>query len=71
MSENLKKYLKMQINLKRLTKEQVIEKYPQMKEYLEEEQQMDIADRERLVQVEDRAKSNTKRIDEHDNEIEN
>ncbi len=31
---------------------------------------MDIADRERLVQVEDRAKSNTKRIDEHDNEIE-
>ncbi len=37
MSENLKKYLKMQINLKRLTKEQVIEKYPQMKEYLEEE----------------------------------
>lgn len=37
MSENLKKYLKMQINLKRLTKEQVIEKYPQMQEYLEEE----------------------------------
>lgn len=37
MSENTKKYLKMQITLNRLTKEQVIEKYPQMKEYLEEE----------------------------------
>lgn len=37
MSENLKKYLKMQITLNRLTKEQVIEKYPQMQEYLEEE----------------------------------
>ena len=30
---------------------------------------MEIADRERLVQVEDRAKSNTKRIDEHEDEI--
>lgn len=37
MSENTKKYLKMQVTLNRLTKEQVIEKYPQMKEYLEEE----------------------------------
>lgn len=37
MDEKTKKYLKMQINLKRLTKEQVIEKYPQMQEYLEEE----------------------------------
>lgn len=37
MSENLKKYLKMQITLNRLTKEQVIEKYPEMQEYLEEE----------------------------------
>lgn len=37
MSENLKKYLKMQVTLKRLTKEQVIEKYPEMQEYLEEE----------------------------------
>lgn len=31
---------------------------------------MDNMDRERLVQVEERAKSNTKRIDEHDSEIE-
>lgn len=31
---------------------------------------MEISERERLVQVEDRAKSNTKRIDEHDQEIE-
>ncbi len=37
MSENTKKYLKMQVTLNRLTKEQVIEKYPQMQEYLEEE----------------------------------
>lgn len=37
MSENLKKYLKMQITLNRLTKEQVIEKYPEMQDYLEEE----------------------------------
>lgn len=34
MSENTKKYLKMQISLNRLTKEQVIEKYPEMQEYL-------------------------------------
>lgn len=31
---------------------------------------MEVSERERLVQVEDRAKSNTKRLDEHDNEIE-
>lgn len=31
---------------------------------------MNDMDRERLVQVEDRAKSNTKRLDEHDSEIE-
>ncbi len=37
MSENLKRYLKMQISLNRLTKEQVLEKYPEMQEYLEEE----------------------------------
>lgn len=36
MSENLKKYLKMQIKLNKLTKEQVIEKYPDMEEYLAE-----------------------------------
>lgn len=30
---------------------------------------MEISERERLVQVEDRAKSNTKRIDEHDEQI--
>ena len=37
MSENLKRYLKMQISLNRLTKEQVLEKYPEMQDYLEEE----------------------------------
>ena len=37
MSENTKKYLKMQVTLGRLTKEQVLEKYPEMQEYLEEE----------------------------------
>lgn len=37
MSENLKKYLKMQIKLNKLTKEQVIEKYPDMAQYLESE----------------------------------
>lgn len=37
MDEKTKKYLKMQVTLNRLTKEQVIEKYPQMQEYLEEE----------------------------------
>lgn len=30
---------------------------------------MEISERERLVQVEDRAKSNTKRLDEHDEQI--
>lgn len=37
MNENLKKYLKMQIKLNKLTKEQVIEKYPEMAQYLNEE----------------------------------
>lgn len=37
MDEKTKKYLKMQVTLGRLTKEQVIEKYSQMQEYLEEE----------------------------------
>ena len=35
MSENLKQYLKMQVSLGKLTKEHVIEKYPEMEEYLE------------------------------------
>ena len=30
---------------------------------------VEISERERLVQVEDRAKSNTKRLDEHDEQI--
>lgn len=30
---------------------------------------MEMSERERLVQVEDRAKSNTKRLDEHDDQI--
>lgn len=34
MNESLKKYLKMQVDLGKLTKEQVIKKYPEMKEYL-------------------------------------
>ena len=34
MKEELKKYLKMQINLNKLTKEEVIKKYPEMEEYL-------------------------------------
>lgn len=38
MSENLKKYLKMQIELNKLTKEQVIEKYPEMESFLESEE---------------------------------
>ena len=38
MSENLKRYLKMQISLNRLTKEQVLEKYPEMQDYLESEE---------------------------------
>ena len=37
MSETLKNYLKIQINLGKLKKEQVIEKYPEMQEYLERE----------------------------------
>lgn len=37
MDEKTKKYLKMQVTLNRLTKEQVLEKYPEMQEYLEEE----------------------------------
>ena len=36
MKESLKKYLKMQVELKRLTKIEVIEKYPEMEEYLRE-----------------------------------
>ena len=35
MNENLKRYLKMQVNLGKLTKEEVIEKYPEMEEFLE------------------------------------
>ena len=35
MSENLKKYLKMQISLNKLSKEQVLEKYPEMEKYLD------------------------------------
>ena len=34
MSEGLKKYLKIQIDIGKLLKEQVIEKYPEMDEYL-------------------------------------
>lgn len=34
MSEGLKKYLKIQIDTKKLTKEEVITKYPEMEEYL-------------------------------------
>ena len=36
MNENLKRYLKIQVNLGKLTKEEVIEKYPEMEEYLED-----------------------------------
>lgn len=36
MDQKLIKYLKMQIKLNKLTKEQVIEKYPDMEEYLVE-----------------------------------
>lgn len=36
MNENLKRYLKMQVNLEKLTKEEVVEKYPEMEEYLED-----------------------------------
>ena len=34
MSEGLKKYLKIQIDTGKLTKEEVITKYPEMEEYL-------------------------------------
>ena len=34
MNKNLIKYLKIQINTGKLTREQVIEKYPEMEEYL-------------------------------------
>ena len=34
MIKNLIKYLKIQINTGKLTREQVIEKYPDMEEYL-------------------------------------
>lgn len=35
MNEKLIKYLKIQVATKRLTKEEVIEKYPEMEQYLE------------------------------------
>ena len=34
MNKNLIKYLKIQINTGKLTREQVIEKYPEIEEYL-------------------------------------
>ena len=34
MNKNLIKYLNIQINTGKLTREQVIEKYPEMEEYL-------------------------------------
>lgn len=37
MDQKLINYLKMQIKLNKLTKEQVIEKYPDMAQYLESE----------------------------------
>lgn len=37
MEQKLINYLKMQIKLNKLTKEQVIEKYPDMAQYLESE----------------------------------
>ncbi len=36
MSERLKRYLKIQVTTGKLTKEQVIEKYPEMQEYLKD-----------------------------------
>lgn len=36
MSENLIKYLKIQVATRKLTKKQVIAKYPEMEEYLED-----------------------------------
>lgn len=38
MNEKLVNYLKMQIKLNKLTKEQVIEKYPEMESFLESEE---------------------------------
>ena len=35
MNENLKKYLKIQVSLGKLTTEEVINKYPEMVSYLE------------------------------------
>lgn len=37
MSEGLKRYLKMQVTMNRLTREQVIEKYSEMEEELNKE----------------------------------
>ena len=37
MNEGLKKYLKIQVLTKKLTKEEVIEKYPEMQKYLEDD----------------------------------
>ena len=37
MSEGLKRYLKIQVDLGKLTKEEIIAKYPEMKDYLSEE----------------------------------
>lgn len=37
MNKNLVRYLKIQISTGKLTKEQVIEKYPEMEEFLVEE----------------------------------
>lgn len=36
MSEGLKKYLKIQISLGKITKESVLKKYPEMEDYLED-----------------------------------
>lgn len=36
MSEGLKKYLKIQISLGKITKESVLKKYPEMESYLED-----------------------------------
>lgn len=39
MNEKMIKYLKMQIKLGKLTREQVVEKYPEIAEHLEEQQE--------------------------------
>lgn len=36
MSEGLKKYLKIQISLGKITKKSVLKKYPEMEDYLED-----------------------------------